>query len=202
MRVSDAVAMITETVEAEGLLLVHDQWLPSVTGLISGGPVSGSWWSHPLANVIYNALGALETRFATCKLVSKKLTLIAPRLWSDLAAVGQSRQEWQLEGLSPGESSLLDRVDSSLAAVLLDQPPLRSAGRRLEERLLVVGDEVHTDSGHHLKGLLSWGVWMRDRDLDRPLPDPETSMASFEQIVGEWDPGRRLLPWPTQTTLP
>lgn len=57
MRFSDAVAVITEKVEAEGLLLVHDQRLPSVTALICAEPVFGSWWSHPLANVIYNALG-------------------------------------------------------------------------------------------------------------------------------------------------
>ncbi len=80
------MAAITEAVESEGLLLVHDQRLPSVTALVAGEPVRGSWWAHPLGNVLYNALGELDDRFATRKLVADKLTLVAPRLWADRRA--------------------------------------------------------------------------------------------------------------------
>ncbi len=197
MRVSDAVALITERAEAEGLLLIHDRSLPSVTSLVCGEPVAGSWWSHPLANVIYNALEELDGRFATCKLVSKKLTLVAPRLWPDLAAVGRSREAWQMDGLSMDELDLLDRVGASSVPVLIDQPSLRSAGRHLEERLLVFGEEIHSDTGRHLKAILSWDVWGQERGVDPLSADSETARARFEQIVSEWDPGRSLLPWPT-----
>ena len=197
MRVSDAVAVITETVEAEGLLLVHDQRLPSVTALIAGEPVLGSWSSHPLANVIYNALGALDDRFALCKLIAGKLTLVAPRLWPDLAAVGESKRDWQLDRLSPAEVGLLDRVESSSVPVVLDQPEMRSPRRRLEKRLLAAGHEVHTDAGHHLRALLAWTVWTEEHGVaDRSLPNPETAMVRFEQIARHWDPARPLLPWP------
>ena len=200
MRIADATAMITETVEREGLLLVHDQVLPSVTALIAGKPVPGSWWSHPLANLMYNALGAVEDRVASCKLVNKRLTLVAPRLWAGLVSVGASKQLWQLDGLPQTTKELLDRVESSSHPVLLDLPQLRAAGRRLEERLLVSGDEVHTDAGHHLKALVAWRRWMRNRGVNGPLPAPELAIASFEDVVRRWDPNRHLLPWPKLDT--
>ena len=33
-----------------GLLMVSDRAFPSVSGLIAGEPVKGSWWSHPLCS--------------------------------------------------------------------------------------------------------------------------------------------------------
>ncbi len=38
---SDAVELITDAVESESSLLVHDKILPMVTGLIAGEPVEG-----------------------------------------------------------------------------------------------------------------------------------------------------------------
>jgi hypothetical protein len=200
MRIADAAAMITETVEREGLLLVHDRMLPSVTALIAGEPVLGSWWSHPLANLMYNALGAVEDRVASCKLVNKKLTLVAPRLWAGLVSVGGSKQLWQLDGLSQTAMDLLDRVESSSLPVVLDLPEFRDAGRRLEERLLASGDEVHTDAGHHLKALVAWSLWMKGRGVNGPLPKPESAMARFEEIVRRWGSSPQLLPWPKRDT--
>ncbi len=197
MRVSEAASLIAEAVEAEGLLLVHDQMLPSATALIAGEPILGSWWSHPLANLIYNALGVIEDRYATCKLIRHKLTLVAPRLWPDLASIGESKLAWQLDGLSTFELALLDRIESASNPVPLDRPELRSAGRRLEERLLAPGEEIHTEAGHHLKALLTWRAWMESRGVEETTPPrPEPAMARFEQIVEEWRPGRHLLPWP------
>jgi hypothetical protein len=170
--------------------------LPSVTALIAGNAIAGSWWAHPLANVIYNALGALDLQFVTCNLVAKKQTLVAPRLWADLVAVGSSRQDWQLHRLTTAELHLLDRVESSSTPVLLADPGLRSAGRRLEERLLVAGDEVHTEAGHHLKAILSWRAWARDRGVAGSLPSTAAAMGRIEDVVARWDAPGRLLPWP------
>ena len=196
MRVEEAVTVITEAVELEGLLLVHDQRLPSVTALIAGEPVRGSWWAHPLSNVIYNALGELDDRFATCKLVAGKLTLVAPRLWANLVAVGAGRRRWQLDALSGADLALLDRVASAADPILLDRPELRAAGKRLEEKLLVTSEGVHTADGHHLKALTSWEAWASDRRVIGPLPDPDVAAASFEAIVEGWEAGTAaLLPW-------
>lgn len=196
MQVEEAVAAITEAVESEGLLLVHDQHLPSVTALVAGEPVRGSWWAHPLGSVIYNALGELDDRFPTCKLVANKLTLVAPRLWANLVAVGASRRRWQLNGLSGADLALLDRVASAADPILLDRPELRAAGKRLEEKLLVNSEGVHTEDGHHLKALTSWEAWAGDRRVMGPLPDPDVAAAGFEAILEGWEPGTTtLLPW-------
>ena len=57
----DATATaIAAAVDRHGALLVHDQVLRSVTALVTGATVAGSWWSHPMANTIYDALGALD----------------------------------------------------------------------------------------------------------------------------------------------
>ncbi len=196
MDVSEAAAIIADAVEANGLLLVHDQRLPSATALIAGEPVMGSWWSHPEANTIYNALGALEDRYVTVKLVAGKQTLLAPRLWPDLIAIGSARQRWQLDGLSEDDLALLDQIASATHPVLLHHPDLRAAGKRLERRLLVVGDEVHTDAGRHLRALASWPAWAREHGVAEPTPAPRAAMARFESIVEQWGPGSvSLLPW-------
>lgn len=79
MDVSEAALAIAEAIDVDGLLLVHDQRLPAATSVVADEPVMGSWWSHPLANVIYDALEELEDRYAMVKLVAGKQTLIAPR---------------------------------------------------------------------------------------------------------------------------
>lgn len=196
MRGSDAAEMVAEAVEAEGLMLVHDQRLPSVTTLIAGEPVGGSWWSHPLAGVIYRALVSLDERFATCKLVARKLTLVAPRYWAGLAAIGVARSPWQVDRLSESDLGLLDQVEARSEPLLLDQPALRARGRRLEARLLVAARDIHTDAGHHLKGLQAWSGWLRDRGVVRPLQDLAMAMEDFERIVDSWGAQRDSLPWP------
>jgi ankyrin repeat protein len=39
------------------VLLEHDRELPSVTSIVAGEPISGSWWGHPLGHAIYDLLG-------------------------------------------------------------------------------------------------------------------------------------------------
>lgn len=199
MQIAAAAAPIIRTVDREGLLLVHDQVLPSVTALIAGEPVAGSWWAHPSANLIYNALGTIEDRVASCLMVGKKVTLVAPRLWADLVAVGSSRQPWQLDRLSEHAKSLLDRVESSSNPVMADTTESRVAGKRLEERLLISGDEVHTDTGRHVKVLTSWTRWRKDRGVTGRLPSAQTAVARFEEVVRRWQPRRWVLPWPVPT---
>lgn len=196
MGVSEAAVIIADAVEAKGLLVVHDQRLPSVTALIAGEPVMGSWWSHPDASTIYNALNALQDRYATVKLVAGKQTLVAPRLWPDLVAIGSARQRWQIDGLLDEDATLQDQIESATHPVLLDHPDLRAAGKRLEQRLLVAGEEIHTEEGRHLKALTSWPVWAREHGVAEPIPAPRAAMARFESIVEQWGPGSvSLLPW-------
>jgi hypothetical protein len=47
---------------------------------VVGAPVQGSWWSHPMPNVIFNAIEEIDAEVATVKLVRKKNTLVARSL--------------------------------------------------------------------------------------------------------------------------
>jgi hypothetical protein len=98
--------------EDTGLLLVHDKELPSATAVAAGAPFGGSWWAHPLAHPIYDALQLIEDDVTRAKLVKGKVTLIAPRLWPAVVAVGSGRRPWQLDGLSAPAIDLLAAVDT------------------------------------------------------------------------------------------
>src|SRR4051794_3170550 len=91
---------LLDALDEQGVLLEHDKVLPSATATIAGKPIAGSWWSHPLANPIYNALEELDEagRMLRLKLVAGKVTLVARRLWPDLLAVVMERADWQVDG--------------------------------------------------------------------------------------------------------
>ena len=189
-------ARFRAAVEDVGLLLIHDQELPSATAIAAGGPFGGSWWSHPLAHPIYDALQLIDEDLTRAKLVKGKVTLIAPRLWGPLAAVGASRAEWQLDGLPPDAADLLASMDDGDAP--RRAPP--GSGKDvlfLERRLLVHTDQVHTDAGRHAKVLAPWPVWAGARSLAWEGIDPGAAMAAFEGAASGWPPVKgRLFAWP------
>ncbi len=188
-----------------GLLLVQDTTVPSVTSIVVGEPVRGSWWAHALAHTIFEVLEELELEAAVVKLLAKKQTLIHRRLWPALVNVGNAHAPWQLDGLSARASELLELIKSSPTPVCADELALvvakpAEALRELELRLLVITSEVHTESGRHSKAALSWPAWARERNLGTPdLRPPAVSRADFDNCVSTFAPGRiaKLLPWPT-----
>lgn len=191
---SPVAAQILDAVERAGLLLVHDAALPCVTEVVTGGPVAGSWWSHPLANAIYNALGELEDDVATVRLLRAKQTLVARRLWPAVAAVGAAREPWQLRRLPAAAAGLLAEVDATDAYVVPAAD--RSAADALERRLLVTSTQVHTPSGHHVKAYRSWQRWAADRAV-AAAGDVVAARHALEQAARSTstDVGR-LVPWP------
>src|SRR5437867_10967275 len=84
--------------DEHGLLLLQDKELPSAVGIITGERVAGSWWSHPQAHEIFRRLQELEAAgdVVATKLIGGKVTFVHRRLWPALAAVGNSRAEWQM----------------------------------------------------------------------------------------------------------
>lgn len=163
----EALERARAELRARGVLLDADAALPSLTGLITGGRVTGSWWAHPLAHEIY-LVGrrlAADPDVLVAKLVNGKLTYIHRNLWPSVVSVATSREPWQLDGLTPAALCLLEAVDR--AGVLTPAPALDPAGRKrrrdslgmLESRLLAVSFEEHTASGRHAKRLESWAHW-------------------------------------------
>jgi hypothetical protein len=194
-QVDDTSDRILAAVDDRGLLLIHDQVLPSVTALIVGAPVAGSWWSHPMANPIYNALGAIEADVAVVKLIGGKNTLVARRLWPELRDIGIGRDPWQTNRLTDEAITLLNDIDCATAPVLVDKSQTKVAAV-LERRVLVYPTEVHTATGQHRKAYQGWRRWGDERHL-RSVKTSAQAQATFEAIIAQQtdkDPAK-LVPW-------
>jgi hypothetical protein len=53
---SASTAVCFEYLARHGLLMKADTKLPSVTAMVAGESVNGSWWAHPRAHTILFAL--------------------------------------------------------------------------------------------------------------------------------------------------
>jgi hypothetical protein len=188
---TDAAAALTE-IERWGLILLQDPRLPSLAGLIAGEPIRGSWWGHAAGNRIFEAAGILDDHadVATFKLVEKKVCFVHRRLWPALAAVGGAKARWQTDGLDDVARALLAQVER--------EGRVRASGKAakaLEERLLVAGEQVHTESGAHASELSSFARFAIDRGLEA-LPSVADARAELERVVHAMPGGASArLPW-------
>src|SRR5258708_5263515 len=103
----DSSALLT-VLERDGVLLLSDPMLPSLTSLVVGAPIGGSWWGHPRGNEIYHLLNELaeNSQVLMVKLISAKVTFVHQRLWPAVVGVGQSRATWQLDRLTQASKFL------------------------------------------------------------------------------------------------
>jgi hypothetical protein len=195
-----------------GLLLLADSRLPSVASLVAGEPVRGSWWGHPRGQDIYRVSEALTQRpdVLTVRLVQGKVTFVHRRLWPALLAVATARERWQTGGLSPAARALLRRVqatgalrtDALAAKALRAIPRPGDAARELQQRLLIVAEEVHTERGAHALQLQTWQHWMRQRHVAMDLPEVEAARACLEQAVAALQRAAAAQPAPVPALLP
>lgn len=190
---------VLEELERRELLLQSGNERPSIVSLIAGGAVRGSWWTHPKANLIYWVCQdlAADPRVTEARLLGGKVTHVWHTRWPELCAVALARDAWQWDGLGPAQRSLVAGVDA--ADVRTDRIDWRGGGklgdvcRLLERRLLVKGEEIHTDTGRHAKVLSSWQRFRARQDIGR-LPSVDSARSRLEQLVGD---AARLLPWCT-----
>jgi len=186
---------VLEALERFGVLLESDSRLPSVVGLMVGGPVPGSWWGHPRGRAIYHVTGELLHHHdaVEARLISGKVTFVHRRLWPPLLGVGTARQAWQLDGLSPGARATL--------ATVWQRGMIESHGpvaHELERRLLVHSRQAHTETGAHTKYLESWDHWARQAGLRAKRLSPEAGKRLFEALLDGLNAefaGRGRLPW-------
>ncbi|MFQ5918655.1 MAG: hypothetical protein ACE5I4_01250 [Thermoplasmata archaeon] len=197
-----------EWLEEYGLLLVVDARLPSVTTLVTGEPIKGSWWGHPESHAIFAVVERLEGyRLALqTKLVSGKVTFVHRRLWPALAGVGSARDPWQVGGLSPEEQRLLRtlegagwlRTDEPDRLAPLDLKTVRKAAKRLETHLLVVSREIHTETGAHARLLETWEAWAERTGFTEPWrssPDGRRELENVLARLNRESEADRRLPW-------
>ena len=181
-----------------GLLLLHDQDLPSATRLIAGEVVHGSWWGHPAGKAIFSVLQSLGDDIREVKLVKGKVTLIHRRLWPAVLGIATSGEPWQTARLHPDAADLLERVraEGELDSGEIDLPlGSRKSGTvvtDLERRLLLITRQVHTDKGHHARILQTWALGWPDVD---PLPPAEAKAVLETAAINPAVPLKRLFPW-------
>jgi hypothetical protein len=180
------------------LLMMTDARLPSVAALVTGGPVSGSWWAHPQSHAIYAVLMKLEhdPAILTMKLVSSKVTFVHRALWPAVIGVASAREPWQTKGLTAEARALLAETNR--------RGEMRADGvpglviRELENAMLVHAEEFHSETGAHGKRLQTWERWAQSAGFTGdPLP-PEEARAALEDALERLNrefQAAALLPW-------
>lgn len=185
--------------ERDGILLLQDRSLPSLASSIAGEAISGSWWSHPTANRIFDAASGLDDHsdVATFKLVEGKVCFVHRRLWPALVAIGRSREAWQLARLPEDARALLKTVDL--------EGRVRASGKAakaLEGRLLVASAQVHSASGKHVTELSSWSCFVEDRGValgTLEVGDAKREIEAAVAAMAAASKARARLPWPRST---
>jgi hypothetical protein len=140
------------------------------------------------------------------KLLNGKVTFVHLALWPHVYAVGTCGEPWQVSGLNPQSQRLLDLVGRR-GLIRTDDPSSRAAaGARisvvaldLERRLLVLGAQVHTESGRHAKALESWSHWASRIQLASrtPLSRAKAELAERVRRMNAEFAGAARLPWAT-----
>ena len=203
-----------EGIAARGLATMTTQGpLLSLVALVAGGPVRGSWWSHPRGQEIFRVAGAVDDHpdVLACKLVAGKVTFVDRALWPALLALATDpgRTVALLAALDPAARQLLERVELS-GELNLDQVArpgtperrvLQPATKTLEAAMLLLSRSEHTERGHHATVLTSWERWSRDGGLRKQaLPKPEEARATIERACeGEPCPLLAAPPSPGKT---
>lgn len=124
---------------------------------IAGEQIRGSWWGHPKAQEIYRLLGELldHPDVLCCKLINGKDTLVHRRLWPALVRVQRERKLWP--PISSEAKRLLQQVKRKGRMLASGKPRLE-----LERAMLVVGHNVHTQTGAHKVELIPFEGWVPD----------------------------------------
>jgi len=188
-----------------GILLQADARLPSVSSIVAGAPVRGSWWAAPEAHAIYDVCQRLDHHadVALARLVCGKLTYMHRSLWPALAVAGIAREPWKTEGLSEPTRRLLAMVRRGGEVRTDELPPPTSASwlpaaRDLEQRLLVHGEEFHTARGAHAKRLETWERWAgRAGVVPNSMAVAEARALLGAALAGVNVDGSGWLPWQT-----
>jgi hypothetical protein len=196
-RNSSEFAPVLAKLKQHGLLLQTDPHLPSVSALVAGAPVRGSWWAHPRSQDIFRVNDQLEDHpdVLVVKLISGKITYVHRTLWHAIIAIGRAREPWQLERLSRAASNLLVQVDGK---------PIQTDGRmskpasELEKTLLVHSEQFHTAAGGHARRLESWDHWSSRIGHSGKGISPASAKQTLEDVVASLNlefKGLGRLPW-------
>lgn len=132
---------LLDTIAEHGLLLLQDKKLSNVVTVITGERLKGSWWSHPRAQEIFNAIEALpEDQVLDTKLVGGKVTFVHRSLWPDLLAVVTRDREYQVHTESGRHEKRHEPWEAWAKRMKVRATRDAAAARgRLEEAVVAIG---------------------------------------------------------------
>lgn len=202
------LAKVKKELKRYGILMLTDPVLPSLTSVVAGAPVKGSWWGHAKGNLMYNLSNTLldDPKILCVKLINKKNTFLLPEHWPALFAIGRSKVEWQMRGLTIAQKSILKMIEAK-GLVRGDSKGFSPGDfgkqlAKLEERLLVFSENVHTDSGKHVRVAISCKQMAKLRRIKhqnlKGRLAPEAAQNHFELLCEDlWrEYGAKIrLPW-------
>ena len=176
------------------VLLQADARYPSLTSIVAGRPVCGSWWGHPRASEMRLAIAALGERddVLSARLFAGKITYVHARLWSALFGVAIARERWATDGLEDDDRALLARIDDA---------PGDYGGPRviaLERRLLVHRRSVDAGNGHRSRRVASYEQLRETLHLRQPPLPALAGRALLDAVAAHLAPEGRpppRLPW-------
>jgi hypothetical protein len=184
-----------------GLLLLSDANLPSVSGIVTGEKLRGSWWAHKQGQTIFAISEMLEdhTDVLITKLISDKVTFVHRELWGRIYSIGVAREDWQLKNLSAAAKLLLQAVDAegTLGTNKLGKKLGTKPARELELRLLVHAEQKHSESGAHTKVLETWDTWAERAAFRAKAQSAPAARRFLEQRLAQinMNNGYGTLPW-------
>jgi hypothetical protein len=177
--------------------LVHVPPLRSLVVEVAGGPVKGSWWSHPRGDVIFALATALEEsgEVLTAKIIDGKVTFIAQRLWPSLLRIVEdpARRAERTTKLGEDARKLLGLVERGgelrVDHLSKDDPAASKKAREgLEKSALVHSAQIHSDRGKHVTVLSRWDRWASASLIEeaRRLSLDEAFAAMRDASGGSW----------------
>jgi hypothetical protein len=180
---------------------LSDANLPSVSGIVTGEKLRGSWWAHKQGQTIFAISEMLEdhTDVLITKLISDKVTFVHRELWGRIYSIGVAREDWQLKNLSAAAKLLLQAVDAegTLGTNKLGKKLGTKPARELELRLLVHAEQKHSESGAHTKVLETWDTWAERAGFRAKAQSAPAARRFLEQRLAQinMNNGYGTLPW-------
>jgi len=203
-----AFRIVLSELRRRGILLESDAKLPSITAIVAGEPIRGSWWGHAKGHEIFHVSRQMASHkdVLVTKLVSRKVTYVHRRLWPLIVAIGSARQDWQMSSLSRPAKELLVLVDKAgriRTDDIRSQRKLKGmrigdAARELEVNLLIHSQEIHTEAGVHAKVMESWQSWSKRVGLLRKKMRPDDAKEQLERLLAKFNRefgAKGSLPW-------
>jgi len=166
--------------------------LPALTEAIAGRPLPGSWMADPEVHRVYEVLCDLDERgkdLVSGAIVNGKRAMVDASLAPAVERIASDprRREGAVRVLPAASRALLARIDAE-GAVRADRLGLpadevRAARLALERALLVVSDELHTESGYHTAVVRPWSASPFARDPAAAAAAARLDLAAAEEAL-------------------